>query len=152
MAPFQSNQQFSVSTAFDEYGITWRNPLEMSCNPWEELHGVTPRKTSPNTSSRVVHGIEGSRFYAWECDLQIATKVHARGPATTEVWMSRAYEWWRKAIELWLMKLMMRMSSAQTKWLRTKSMTKAKCSRLFTMKWEPTAQAGSTFSMSPEKR
>lgn len=82
----------------------------------------------------------------------MATKVQARGPVTTEVWIKRAYEWWRKAIELRLTKLMIRMSSAQTKWLRTKSMTKAKCSRLLVMKWEPTAQAGSSFSMSLEKR
>lgn len=82
----------------------------------------------------------------------MATKVQAKGPDTTGVWMNRGYEWWRKASELRLKKLMIRMSSAQTKWLRTKSITKAKCSRLFAMKWEPTAQAGLTFSMSLEKR
>lgn len=82
----------------------------------------------------------------------MATKVQARGPETTGVWMNRGYEGWRKASELRLKKLIIKMSSAQTKWLRTKSMTKAKCSRLFAMKCEPTAQAGFIFSMSLEKR
>src|SRR2546421_12107138 len=84
--------------------------------------------------------------------MKMATKVHARGPETTGIWIKRGSLGWRKYREERLKKLITRRSSASQNRDRTQSIRKPKCSRLLKVKWLPTLLAAVTKSAFEEKR